>query len=272
MKSISILGCGWLGLPLAKYMLEREFRIKGSTTDRNKLDLLNKNLITPYLINIDPDIKSTEEIEDFFDSEYLYINFPPKRRDDIIEYHTKQISNLVNLISKSGIKKVIFASSTSVYPNINSIVDENCGLTPEKNSGKALIKAENMLLNESSFDTTVIRFAGLIGYDRSPLNSIKRKKLVLNPDAKLNLIHRDDCIKLSYEIVDKGIWNETLNACCDNHPTRKEYYETVAIKRGVELPKFDDSEKPVYKIVSNTKLKALLGYKFIYPDPLNVPF
>ncbi len=269
MKSISVLGCGWLGFPLAKYLLEKGFELKGSTTDKGKLLLLQKNSISPFLINIDPDIKS-DNINEFLSSDILYINFPPKRRDDIEDYHPKQISNLINEIKDSGIKKIIFASSTSVYPNTNDIVDERCDLMPDKNSGKALLEAEKMLMGERGFDTTVIRFAGLIGYERSPLNSLKRKKLVVNPDAKLNLIHRDDCIKISYEIIRNNIWNETLNACSDNHPTRKEYYSVEAKKHGISLPDFDDQDNAEYKIISNRKLKKLLNYEFIYPDPLNI--
>ena len=51
-----------------------------------------------------------------------------------------------------------------------------------------------MLMGHPGIDTTMIRFSGLIGYDRIPIKSIKRKKLVLNPDCPLNLIHRDDCV------------------------------------------------------------------------------
>jgi UDP-N-acetyl-D-mannosaminuronate dehydrogenase len=32
MKQISILGCGWLGLPLAKALLQKGFSVHGSKT------------------------------------------------------------------------------------------------------------------------------------------------------------------------------------------------------------------------------------------------
>lgn len=32
MKTISILGCGWLGLPLAKKLVENQWIVNGSTT------------------------------------------------------------------------------------------------------------------------------------------------------------------------------------------------------------------------------------------------
>ncbi|MGH7885396.1 MAG: NAD-dependent epimerase/dehydratase family protein [Thermodesulfobacteriota bacterium] len=271
MSSITILGCGWLGFPFARYMIEKGFVVRGSTRDPKKLSILKNNSIKGFLININPDIKS-KKINEFLDSQILFVNFPPQRRDDIEEYHQLQFSNLINEILKSSIKKVLFASSTSVYPDTNGIVDEECSLEPEKKSGKALLKVEKMLMNEKKFETVIIRFAGLIGYERSPLNSIKKKNLLLNPETRLNLIHRDDCIKISSEIIEKKIFNVILNACCDNHPTRKEYYSNEAEKYNIELPDFDESQKTEYKIVDNKKLKELLRYKFIYPDPCNIPY
>jgi len=35
-KTISILGCGWLGLPLAQHLIERSFTVNGSTTTADK--------------------------------------------------------------------------------------------------------------------------------------------------------------------------------------------------------------------------------------------
>ena len=40
MNSISILGCGWLGKPLAVSFLEDGFSVKGSTTSEEKIDIL----------------------------------------------------------------------------------------------------------------------------------------------------------------------------------------------------------------------------------------
>ncbi|WP_321539617.1 NAD(P)-binding domain-containing protein [Flavobacterium piscinae] len=48
MKQISILGCGWLGMPLAKHLLQKGYSIKGSTTTETKLELLQNEGITPF--------------------------------------------------------------------------------------------------------------------------------------------------------------------------------------------------------------------------------
>ncbi len=36
MKSIGILGCGWLGFPLAKFLKKKNYSIKVSSTNKDK--------------------------------------------------------------------------------------------------------------------------------------------------------------------------------------------------------------------------------------------
>ena len=47
---ISILGCGWLGFPLAKSLVEKGFSVKGSTTSENKLSILSTAGILFYCL------------------------------------------------------------------------------------------------------------------------------------------------------------------------------------------------------------------------------
>jgi len=269
-RTVSVLGCGWLGEPLALHLKEAGFSVRGSVRDPKKLSALSEKGIDPYLIDISPEVRG-EGADEFFSSDVLFINFPPERRDDIETYHEKQIRNLIEAIPNPQGKMVVFASSTSVYPNTNGVVREKDSLHPDKPSGKALLRVERLLMDHPGVDTTVIRFSGLIGYDRAPIKSIRRKKLVLNPDCPLNLIHRDDCVGIVRSIIDLDVRNTVLNASCNEHPTRREYYSREARKYGVELPLFETESPPEYKIVSNEKLKETLGYRLIYPDPLRTP-
>ena len=270
MRTVSILGCGWLGEPLARSLGEAGFPVKGSLRKPEGLPALSQKGIEPYLIDIAPEVKG-EKADEFFSSDILFINFPPERRDDIETYHEKQVGNLIEAIPDPRGKMVIFASSTSVYPNTNGTVREEDSIRPDKPSGKALLRVERLLMDNPGFDTTVIRFSGLVGYDRAPVKSIRRKKLVLNPDCPLNLIHRDDCIAIVRKIIDLDVRNTVLNAACDEHPTRREYYSREARKHGIPPPLFETESAPEYKIVSNEKLKKTLGYSLIYPDPLGMP-
>src|SRR3954468_7066224 len=116
MNTISILGCGWLGLPLAEHLLKEGFAVKGSVSRSTRIELLQQKGITPWQIQISDTTITGENIPGFLASETLVINFPPERREDIVEYHTAQMTQLINAINKSDIKQVLFISSTSVYP------------------------------------------------------------------------------------------------------------------------------------------------------------
>jgi hypothetical protein len=62
----------------------------------------------------------------------------------------------------------------------------------------------------------------------------------------------------------------TLNACADEHPSRKDYYTAQALRLGLDPPQFKEIGKAGYKIVNSGRLKKLLGYRFKYPDPSGI--
>ena len=266
MNTISILGCGWLGLPLAEHLIKSGYKVRGSTRTKDDLYKLEVKGIEPYLLELDPEIRC-EKLNAFFDSDILIINFPPERRDDIVEYHMLQAESLIDCIKASQIGRVLFVSSTSVYPDLNREVTEEDSFEPSKPSGKALINFEKMLNDCDEFKTTVLRFAGLIGHDRNPGRFLSGKKEVRNGEAPVNLIHRDDCINIIEQIIKKDVWGEIFNACSDIHPKRRDYYINAARNLGLSPPNFIKEEQYSYKIINSAKLKRILQYSFIYPDP-----
>ena len=219
---VSILGCGWLGIPLAKELISKGFLVKGSTTTENKIDELKNTGIIPYLVNIPsgPD----EDYQDFFDCDTLIFSIPPKRNSKNVEDSFSKISkSALALILKSKIKNLLFISSTSVYPANNKTVKES-DANPDKTSGKALLKAENLFSSQNNLNTTIVRFAGLIGYDRNALRLLKRRQKIDNAGTPVNLIHRDDCIEILWKIIDADKWGYVFNACADEHPLRTDFY------------------------------------------------
>ncbi len=269
MEKVSILGCGWLGLPLAEHLIKSGYIVKGSTRTKNDISHLEAKGILASLLILNPEIQGSD-LNSFFDSDVLVINFPPERRDDIVKYHELQMISLIERIVNSSIEKVIFISSTSVYPDVNRVVTETETQAPSKTSGQALLKVEQLLKSCNQFDTTILRFAGLIGYERNPGRFLAGKKEVINGQAPVNLIHRDDCINIIHQLLQKKLWSETFNACADLHPTRKDYYINAANKLGLTPPSFVETNNYSYKIVSNEKLKKQLNYIFKYPDPFEM--
>lgn len=265
--TISILGCGWLGLPLAELLISKDYNIKGSTTNSTKLDILSSKNIQPYLINLNHDEKK-ENIKDFFDSDILIINIPPKRNENVITFHSAQIKFLIEQINNSKIKKIIYISSTSVYGNENKVLTEEDETNTETDSGEALLISENLLKKEKSFETTIIRFGGLIGKDRNPANYFAGRKNIFGGDTPVNLIYLDDCLGIIFQIIQQNIFGTTFNACADEHPTRSEFYTLASEKLNLEKPNFIKGEKTSFKIINSDKLKNTLAYKFKFSDPI----
>ncbi|WP_146104769.1 hypothetical protein [Tenacibaculum sp. SG-28] len=173
-KQISILGCGWLGFPLAKSLVSAGYKVKGSSTSKSKEILFKNNGIIPFTFAL-----GNEDLNDSLalflkDSESIIISFPPKRSENIVALYQRQIESVLPFINNT--QKVIFISSTSVYPNTNSWVDENLICTPKKQSGKAILAVENILSKAFSERLTIVRFAGLIGNDRQPGRFLANKK------------------------------------------------------------------------------------------------
>jgi nucleoside-diphosphate-sugar epimerase len=265
MPKISILGCGWLGLPLAKALLEKNHVVKGSTTSEEKLDLLNASGIEPYIISLTSnDVEGN--IEGFLHQcEILLIDIPPKLRGANSENFVQKIERLIYFIIRSKVEKVIFISSTSVYADDNTTINEGTKANPDTESGKQLLAAEKMLQHQVAFKTTVIRFAGLIGDGRHPIKSLAGRN-ISNPEGTINLIHQDDCIGIIESIVDQNIWGETFNAAAPYHPLRFDYYSDIARQLGLAMPTFNSGERSSGKIISSEKLVHVLNYTFQMPQ------
>lgn len=264
-KNISILGCGWLGLPLAIDFISKGVTVKGSTTTEAKIAVLKSENIKPYLLTLE-EVNETTYTQFTSESDVIIINIPPKRIPNISTIYLEQIERILPFINDT--QKVVFISSTSVYQNTNGEVFEDLKVTPEKPSGHAILKVEQKLQAVLKDRVTIIRFSGLVGCDRQPGRFLANKKELKNAEGPVNIIHRDDCIGLIQKVIQQNAWGEIINGCADKHPTRQQYYTLAAKKLGLTPPEFIEEDTISYKIVSNTKSKALLDFTYKYPNPL----
>lgn len=257
-KTISILGSGWLGLPLAQQFSQQGYSVKLSTTTESRVASLATSTIEPFILNIESLSKNTY---DFLSSDYLIVNIPSKNID--------AFSSLLREIEKSKIQKILFVSSTSVYiDNNKTITEEDCSALKKS----PLVEIENLFRHSKECKTTIVRFGGLIGYSRNPGRFFKHGRTVQNSDSTINLIHRDDCIGIISTILAGEVWGEVFNCCADTHPTKKEFYTQATQKMGEAPPNFSDSKTNTFKIISNKKVKEVLKYNFIHPDLIKITF
>ena len=263
---ISVLGCGYLGIPLARKLVLLGFKVYGSTTSKDKLPYLEKEGIKAFLIECQPQMTG-QNLDHFFQSDILFLNIPFKRNLLNPEFYRKQITSVTRRVDKSPINFVIFASSTSVYPDALKIAKEDVDFLPDNPRAKVLLKIECGLFRNHHFDTTVLRFAGLYGQERQ-IGHFLSQENINKKNTPVNLVHVDDCVRVILEVIRQDKRGEIFNVCSDKHPSRQEFYQRASDKLGLPKSNFPDVKNKAGKIVSNKKIKKILKFKFKYPDPL----
>lgn len=263
MQQISILGCGWLGLPLAAHLIEKGYTVKGSTTSSSRIGALESEEIEAFIIELSPDEVLGDSHGFLQNSKTLIIDIPPKLRgENAVSFVHKIKTFIEKAVLNSSIENVLFISSTSVYGEEALTVTEETAEKPETLSGKELLETEHFLQQQTTFKTTILRFGGLIGGSRNPAKSLSGKTNIPNPNAPINLIHQDDCIGIITAIIEQNCWNEKINASAPFHPTRKEYYTAKAQELDLTLPQFEENSVSG-KVIDSSKLIARLDYKFV---------
>jgi nucleoside-diphosphate-sugar epimerase len=258
---ISILGCGWLGLPLGKHLVEQGHHVNGSSTSETKSFALQSAGIYPFLLNLSPAIAG-EKISEFFDNEILIISIPPRASKFGEDFHVQQIRSLIPFLEQSSINNVIYISSTSVYPELNRVVTEQ----DQTIETSGLVQAEKIL--QSFSKTTVLRCGGLMGYERIPAKYFAGKTINTG-QIPVNYVHRDDVIGIIESIILQKKYGATYNVVSPQHPVREEVYLKNCADLGFIEPIFEQPTEAIpFKIISPEKLLNEIKYIFKFPDPL----
>ncbi len=266
MSAISILGCGWLGFPLAKALVGLGNAVRGATTSDSKIACLKAAGVQPYLFSVQPGQSGYPA--SFFEADLLVVTLPFRRFFVPPSLYLDQMVSLFPFILNAGIARVIFCSSTLVYPNLRQTVSESDMLIPDSKRARVLLDCEQLFLSCPSFKTTVIRLGGLYGPDREPVGFHTASKPIQGGESPVNMIHLDDAVGILLKIIEKNPPVSIVNAVAPEHPLRREMYQKRASALGLPAPLFDpvQLEKPFKRVVSN-RAADLLAYVFRHPDP-----
>ena len=258
-KTISILGSGWLGLPLSDLFVQEGHQIHLSSRSTDKITRLKAKNKQLFKLSVEADCLEGDFYA-FLEADILIINIPPSRRPDV----NNQFNPLISLIKSSPIQKIIFVSATSVYRNNNGWVRE--GSLDEKTE-HPLLTAENLFLNIPQKHPIILRMAGLIGGKRHPGQFFQKKNQIPNSLVPINLIHRSDCLQIIKLLAASSNTSGVFNACADKHPCKADFYTAAAQSLGITIPLSETIQNAPYKIVCNKKLKNLLNYTYMHPNP-----
>ena len=242
-ETVSIVGCGWLGKALAK-RLEKTHWVKASVQSEESFNVLE--IEKKYILNHEN--RFTKEA--FYEADSLIISLPPRGA---------YLDNLASIVKNVKLgTQLILLSSTSVYVQTSGVVREE--------STKKLLNPNLMLQGERLVQklfpsVLILRLGGLMGYNRVAGKYTAGK--VLEEDAPVNYLHRDDAVNIMLLVMEKKIKAEVLNVTAQVDASKREIYEYNSKKYGFEKTAFK-SLNIVGKKVSSLKLLALLNYTFKY--------
>jgi len=232
--------------------------VKASTRTADRFPEIQAAGAEPFLVDIGD---SNSDVEAFLTSDILIVNITTKVLED---YRC-----LVDRIERCGPSRVLFVGSTSIYRDDTPVVTEDQGL---ESSDSPFTAIEGLFRASTRFETTVLRFGGLIGYNRQPGRFFSAGRQVTQPEAPVNLIHRDDCLGIIDRIVARNAWGEDFNACADTHPSKRAFYTYAAESIGLPAPDFAGDGGQANKVIDNTKVKSRLDYDFLHGDLMGIPF
>ena len=258
MHKIGILGCGWLGFPLAEILIKKGYDVKGTSTSIDKVEQLKKIGVKSYHFLFNSKEISTSLFFKSIDTLVITIPFIKRTKESLYDYIL--IDLLIKRIKNESIKKVIYLSSISVYDSKKGIVDESSTCDPSSSSGINTLKIENQL-NNGDFITSHIRLGGLIGGSRHPIYTLSGKKFYKGNEL-INLINQKDALGIIVKVINTlNIENEIFNAVTPFHPSKKDYYSRIADQKKILPPIFLKAEN-IKKIINSNRVIKHLKFKF----------
>jgi len=235
MVTIGVIGCGWLGKPLAMYLRQKHQVQCYSRKAQTDTDL-------EYSINPAPD-------NPFWTNEIFIISISTK------DNYLRTLKGILqNTPSNSSI---ILMSSTSVYKEFEEEVNEDALITQ-----KSIQKEAEELVTSLKADVLVLRLGGLMGEDRI---AGKWKSASAYADGPVNYIHADDVINIVAQMIEKKITNGLFNLVAPLHPLRSVIHQKNAKTFGFQTKEYN---RTTGRSVNSNKLIKALAYEFIHPDPL----
>jgi nucleoside-diphosphate-sugar epimerase len=158
-------------------------------------------------------------------------------------------------------------SLISVYAVRARELAEESKVEPKTKNAKKLAKVEEFLLD---YNAWILRCGGLIGNRKHPVYYLQHKLGIPRPDAAVNLVHEHDVCRFIKRLIETDKDFGLYNLVCPEHPSRKEYYNEVAKRLGLNALSFDETDLRKGKIVVPKKaLEA--NFSFEYSSPFEMP-
>jgi len=277
---VAVLGCGYVGLELARQLDDGGHVVVGVRRSPDGLAQVRDAGAEP----VGADVTDAESLSAVPDVEAVVFAASSGGRgaDAAREVYVDGLRTAIDHFCRRPDPpgRIMYTSSTGVYGDRGGDwVDEDTPLDTTTDRAAVLAEAERTALERPSGDCegTVARFAGLYGPDRYRL-----ARYVEGPvtDGYLNMVHRDDAAGAARHLLagDRGR-GEVVNVVDDEPVSKWRFADWLAEQCGRDPPEKRTVEERLAggdlstaarrrlrasKRVRNDRLREL-GYEFAYP-------
>jgi nucleoside-diphosphate-sugar epimerase len=265
-ESVLIVGCGFVGLPLARNFASSGWETHAITASEASAAKLAQEPFSAYALDIADKSGVGRLARRRFD---VVIHCASSRRGGTSDYAAVFLTGTQNLMANLEYERLIFTSSTSVYAQTDgSTVDEMSPADPVRETGQILRKTEDLVLVSGG---TVARLAGLYGPGRcAPLQKLLDGRAMIEEDGSrlMNSVHQADAAKALQFLAEREL-SGVFNVVDDHSVAEIEWYRYVCHLLSKPFPPVgprDLNRKRGWtnKRVSNRKLRSL-GWELVYP-------
>lgn len=282
-KTLVIFGCGYIGSATAAHALARGLKVTALTRNAEKARHLRDAGITTVVAELAAHDWHAE-VASAPDFVLNCVSSGGGGPEDYRRSYVDGMRSILGWAERHGrIGTVVYTSSTSVYPQGDDVeVTEDSGHEGVSERGAILLEAERLLRagERARACGFVLRLAGIYGPGRHYLLEQIRSGVVSGVgEHRLNLIHRDDivaavfaCLEASVRTGRGGGGGDVFNLADDRPTPKREVVAWLAGRMGLPRPEF--SGEPAggrralvpNRRISNTRLKATLGWRPRFPD------
>ena len=260
------VGHGFSAQALARRLLDREWRVIGTTRSAEKADALRAQGVDALIWPGEP-LRLAE-------ATHLLVSVAPTGSGDpVLELAGDRIS------ASRHLKWVGYLSTTAVYgDHKGGWVDETTPLAPTTERGVARASAESAWA-ALGLPLHIFRLAGIYGPGRGPLEKVRRgtARRIVKRGQVFSRIHVDDIAAVIEASIGRPNPGAIYNVCDDEPSPPEDVIEHAARLSGLPVPPvvgLDSAEvssmaRSFYaesKRVRNNRIKDELGVTLKYPD------
>lgn len=244
-KRILILGCGYVGLALARALTERGMQVTGTTRSESRFEEISAAGATPELADVTDPASLQRLAASEFDVVYDLVR-PQRTGED--RFTTWGTRNVAEVWSGRPLDALVYVSSTSVYGRRSGEwTDEDTPVDPRSPLGQARVEAESIYMRVHVRDGVPVRICrvpGIYGPGRTLRGRLETGayRRVGDEELWVSRIHVDDLVDGLVAAWQRGSDGRIYLLCDDDPVTAGEYVKLTAELLALPLPPVTDRE------------------------------